>query len=45
MSSNHFTEYDPAVLSITEEKRILTVNNSVDKTQQDYNEIAKYRNT
>jgi site-specific recombinase XerD len=23
MSSNHFTEYDPAVLSITEEKRII----------------------
>ncbi len=23
----------------------LTVNNSVDKTQLDYNEIAKYRNT
>jgi AraC-like DNA-binding protein len=26
-------------------KEILTVNNSVDKTQLDYNEIAKYRNT
>ena len=25
--------------------RYLTVNNSVDKTQLDYNEIAKYRNT
>ena len=26
-------------------KNNLTVNNSVDKTQLDYNEIAKYRNT